>query len=232
MISKVVLQATSIDSKWRSSRCWGLLWQRHGEHEEHSGSTVCFVHVVDPGCARATTAGTRGCGTCSAKAEPRVGLGGGGGQSCGRPPRSVGTPFPIPTLPLVGAVKKLIGPVCRSPKTAWWSSEPAGVRWHCRLSPGTMSRSPGWAVGWSGHVSPERACGLASAPLGGRGGGWGVGGGVCISPRTGLGLCTTPLAPLPQAGAQALSCGASHLVTIPGWVASSVALTLKGHCVL
>ena len=163
MISKVVLQATSIDSRWRSSRCWGLLWQRHGEHEEHSGSTVYFVHVVDPGCARATTAGTRGAG--------------GGGGSCGRPPRSVDTPFPIPTLPLVGAVKKMIGPVCRSPKMAWWSSVPAGVRWHCRLSPGTMSRSPGWAVGWSGHVSPERACGLASAPLGGRGGGWGVGGG-------------------------------------------------------
>ena len=51
--------------------------------------------------------------------------------------------------------------------------------------------------------------------------GSGGGGGVRISPRTGQGLCSTPLAPLPQAGAQALSFGAPHLVTIPCWVASS-----------
>ena len=79
---------------------------------------------------------------------------------------------------------------------------------------------PGWADGRLGLDSPEHACGLAalwaSRPVA-----WGAGGRDCISPRTGPGLCTTPLAPLPQAGAQALSFGAPHLVTIPTWVANS-----------
>ena len=54
------------------------------------------------------------------------------------------------------------------------------------------------------------ACG-AIASWRERGGG---GGGAAFCPGPKQDVCSTPLAPLPQAGAQALSYGAPHLVTI------------------
>ena len=82
-------------------------------------------------------------------------VGGGVGCSC----CSVALVAPVPPFPFSVALcvvreKELREPVDGGPKTVMWCSEPAGDRWHCRLGPGTVSRSPGWAIGWTGQCSP------------------------------------------------------------------------------
>ena len=112
----------------------------------------------------------------------RVGGGGGFGCSC----CSVALVAPVPPFPFSVALcvvreKELREPVDGGPKTVMWCSEPAGDRWHCQLGPGTVSRSPGWAIGWTGQCSPAPQP-WAVCPVEG-GGGRG-----CISPWTGSGL--------------------------------------------